>query len=234
MNHSGIHRLAITIGSSFRARFLWAGCMVLSALAGCAYQTRPTAVVFRGAAPCRGAVIMSLRRFQTHFNRSIFATLRVHGRRINLVGRWSTIPPSHFKFVALTEMGTLAVELQRFNSRIIINHLAAQFPGTLARELGNDLYLALAAPARAARSSPVISLGRHHVQLPVSAPGLWHGTLYFSGAAGHLALTQLNAQRRRITIRYSRYRKGFQPGRLTILDSGQGFKLTLDFTGNVP
>ena len=235
MNHNAIDRAAITTKVPVLSRMLPAIGVVLSlVLAGCAnWRTQPRAV-FRGVAPSGDAVILSLQQLQTHFKRSIFATLRVHGHRINLVGQWITTPSPYFNFVALTELGTLAVQLQRLKGHTIIRHIAAEFPQTLAIALGNDLYMALAAPAVAARSSPVISLHRHDAQIRVTGSGNWHGALYFAGTAGHLALTRLTSKAGRVIIRYSRYHKSFQPGRLTILDTGHGLEMTLDFTGDVP
>lgn len=234
MNPYAVHRLSTSIRAAVRLRALWVSCIAwLLVLPSCAEHANPP-VVFGGVAPSRTAVILSLRRFEVHFNRSIFATLRMHGHRINLVGQWITKPPPHFKFVALTELGTLAVELQRVKGRIVINHVAAEFPKRLARALGNDLYVALAAPAAAVHATHAISLHRHDAQVRVSNSGQWHGTLYFAATAGHLRLAQLTSRRGLVTIRYSHYHKGFDPGRLTILDADHGLELTLDFTGNVP
>ena len=176
----------------------------------------------------------SLQEFPVSFDRQLFATLHFRGQAINLVGRWRVKNPANFTFVAVSELGTLILDMDQTHGSPLIRHIAPQLSAAFARRFCRDLSFTLAAPVAGAKHLASIVIGGHTGKVVFDGPDLGHATLWFAGEKGHLRLAHLQSSSGSICIVYSRYRADGQPQRLILRDSRYNFRMTLDFTEKSP
>ena len=200
-------------------------------LAGCAARPFPAYHPLAGRAPRRQTVVQELKRFPRRVDRPFFASWRVAGRQIPLVGRLTGAPGGKLRITCISELGTLIFRAQATPAGVRILNLGSGIPSGPPTELARQLHLALAAPAIAAANSRAILRGNHEARLDCRDAAGNRYQFIFAGAAGRLrdCCVQLAAGGK-ADFRYRHYDGCAMPAELRLRYRNPAGSCILDFT----
>ncbi len=200
-------------------------------LAGCAARPFPAYHPLAGRAPRRRTVVQALQRFPRRVDRPFFASWRVAGRSIPLVGRLTGAPGGKLRITCISELGTLIFRAQATPAGVRILNLGSGIPSGPPTELARQLHLALAAPAIAAANSRAILRENHEARLDCRDAAGNRYQFIFAGAAGRLrdCCVQLAAGGE-ADFRYRHYDGCAMPAELRLRYRNPAGSCILDFT----
>ena len=221
-----IHRIAVTV---WRVVVLLAIAFLLIGIVSgcCSVPVPPAYQPPMLALPTVAAAQSALKAFPRQWNKQFFAAMNWQGHSLSMIGQVHGAPGGTLRVTCASEFGTLLCDVRLDGAGVHILHQAADFPESLARNMGEDTALALRLPLETV--VPVHGVKRGHHTLIFTHH---YVTYTFAGPEGYLRVCHIRRGRENITIRYQHYTDRVLPRKVLIWDAGHCLLLTINFNAN--